>query len=100
MYLTSKIMLHEYVEQTAVILLTWSQLCGTVPCYSSSLNSAVVTVPSWDYFVLPLLLLSVFCSLHLPLISVLESSLLLHFHKHNQCSQDQSMKGRLIISPG
>ena len=93
-------MLHEYIVQTAVIQLTCLQLFGTVPCYSSSLTSAVVTVPSWDYFVLPLLLLSVFCSLHLPLISVLESSLLLHFRKHNQCSQDQSVKGRLIISPG
>ena len=64
------------------------------------LTSAVVTVPSWDYFVLPLLLLSVFCSLHLPLVFVLESSLLLHFHKHNQCSQDQSMNERPIISLG
>lgn len=50
-----------------------------------------VSLPSWDYFVVLLPLPFVFYFLHPPTVSVPESFLLLHFHKHNLCSLDQSV---------
>lgn len=58
--------------------------------YFCAAAAAATALPSWGCFVLPLPPLSVFYSLHLPSVSELESSSLLHFHKHNQYSQDLS----------
>lgn len=73
------------------------QIILTELLLSIYMNYSWASLPSLGCFVLPLPPPSVFWSLHLPSVSELESSLLLHSRKHNQCFQDQSTMTQIVL---